>query len=337
MRRTSEAARANPRPPFTPPNSPVETAASSEFYYPKAVPRDSRLASYRMKRYQPMAWILDELEFLVGNFPSTRLQLDSPVIQHIRREITNAARSSSADPQLSLHPIPRSRYSTRSRDTAFGSFSSHSLRHSSAEGFSSAEVCGMCPPLFGSPYSISPPPSTPSMSTTLYALRTVFPHASSHTLKCVQATSFALAYVSSVCTSHVVPSFAPPVLANTYCAVPPKAQEMLGLKVHPDPLRSGTSWLRSQTPECFDDERSAQRLESLTVSLNKLFRELLTEVGGRQLGTGDGPLARAVQEMIRLGEGDGDGEEVREGDRMCSCGGGQERGYGWECPHEWVT
>ena len=264
-----------------------------------------------MKQSQPATWILEELEFLVSNFPLTRLRLDSPVIQHIRREITYSTRSQCADPSVALQSIPHSRYSTRRRDLSFRRFSSRSLMHSSVEGFSNAELCGLCQSPSGPPRSI-----LSSMSTTLYALRTVFPHAASHTLDCVQATYFALIYVSSVCISHMVPSAAShvpntqPTLFDTYCTVSNKARETPGLKVQPEPSCSGTSWLRPQSPECLDDDRSVGRLESLTSSLTELFRDLLAEIGGRRLGTGDDTLARAVRELIRLSEGEGVGEGV---------------------------
>lgn len=342
IKRIAKVAKANHRPPITPPNSPVESrVTSSKVTYLDSVPRDSRRASYSRKRFQPVAWILDDLEFVVGNFPLTRPQLDSPVIQHIRREFMNATRSSSAVPQSTVHSLPHSRYSTRHLDSAFGSFSAHSLSHSTGGGVPHTEIFGLCPPSFGSPNSIPSFMSTPPMSTTLYALQNVFPHAPHHTLDCVQATFFALAYVSSICISHNVSLSATPVLSHSYCAATPTAQEKLGQRVYLDPPRSGTSWLRPQTPECLEAEISAQRLESLTVSLKKLFGELLTEIDdGRQLGAGDNALARAVQEMIRLCESEGDREEVgvrAEGSRRGSCGGSLGRRYGWGYPHEWFT
>lgn len=342
-RRVSKLASANPKPPITPPNSPIERrGAPSKFSYPKVRSKDSKIANCGMKRYQPATWILEELEFLVSNFPLTRLQLDSPVIQHIRREIIYSTRSPCADPPLALQSIPHSRYSTRGRDLSFRTLSSRSLRHSSAEGFSNAELCGLCSSPSGSPRPI---PS--SMSTTLYALRTVFPHAASHTLDCVQATCFALIYISSVCFSHMVPSAASHVpnptsmLVGTCCNVPNKAREMLGLKVRPEPSSSGTSWLRPQTPEYLDDDQSVGRLESLTRSLTELFRDLLAEIGGRRVGTGDDSLARAVQELIRLSEseGVGVGEQAEAGDgdggEMGLSAGKEEKGYGDGCLHEW--
>lgn len=314
IKRITEVAKANPRPPITPPNSPVENRATSEkVAYLDLIPRDSIRAIYRVKRYQPVAWILDELEFMVGNFPSTMLQLDSPVIQHVRRELMTATRSSSAVPKPTLHSGPHSRYSTRHQDGACRSFSSHSLSHSCTEGFHGAEVCCLCPPSLGSPSSIPSFTGTSPTSSTLYALRKVFPHAPSHTLDCIQATSFALAYVSSVCISHDVPLSVPPVLVHSCCAGTSTTQEKLGPRVHSEPPHSGTTWLRPQTPECLDVEISAERLESLAVSLNELFRELLGEINGRRLGTGNDALARAVQELIRLGEKEGDREEVRAG------------------------
>ena len=102
------------------------------------------------------------------------------------------------------------------------------------------------------------------------------------------------------------------MLADACQAVPPKAQEMLGLKVHAESPRSETSWLRPKIPERFDDDQSAERLKVLTVNLNQQFRKLLTEIHGRRLQTGDETLVRAVQEIIRLGESGGGGGGVRE-------------------------
>ena len=346
----AEIARAYPRPPITPPNSPVgRVAASSKVDYLEFVPNDLRRFTYSVQRYQPVAWILDELEFLVGNYPSTRLQLDSPVIQHIRRQIVTAVRSSAGGPQPTLHHLPHSRYSTRHRDSAFPSFWSHSLSHSCAEGFQGTEFCGLSPPSLSSPYCTPSFTSTPPLSTTLYALRKVFPHAPSHTLDCIQATSFALAYVSSVCSSYDISLSAPSVPVNIYCDVRPTTQENLSQNVYSDASRSGTSWPWPQTPEYLNFGISADRLESLTVSLNDLFRKLLTEIDGRRLGTGDDALARAVHELIRLGEnqghmdelgaGAGAGAEGRDGGRRGSCGGHLGRSYDLDMisPHDWVS
>lgn len=299
-----------------------------------------------MKRYPPVTWILDELEFLVGNFPLTRLQLDSPAIQHIRREIVTATRSASTASQPSLHSLPHSRYSIHHRDSAFRSFSSHSFGHSCAEGFHGAAVCGLCPPSFGPPYLIPPFASTPPRRTTLYALRKVFPYALSHTLECVQATAFALAYVSSLCIAHNVPSSAPPTLIHGYYAATPTRQEKPSQTAHSDPPRSGTSWLRPQTPEYLNVEIPAERLESLTVSLNELFRKLLTEIDGSQSSARHDALARAVQELIRLGEMEGDrdgvgagvGAEGKDGGgRRGTWEGRLERRCDWTSPHEWIA
>ena len=124
--------------------------------------------------------------------------------------------------------------------------------------------------------------------------------------------------------------------------------------MHSDAPRSGTSWLRPQTPEYLGLHISADKLESLTVSLNELFRKLLTEIDGRRLGTGDDALARAVHELIRLGENEGQKDEVgpgagagagagaegRDGGGRASCGAHLERRCDWDMgspPHEWVA
>ena len=187
--------------------------------------------------------------------------------------------------------------------------------------------------------------SAPPISTTLYALRKVFPYARTHTLESVQATSFALAYVSSICIFHDVPLSAPSIPISSYCTVTPTKKEKLAQNVHSNPPRSGTSWLRPQTPECLHVEVSAERLESLTVSLNELFKKLLTEIGGSRLGAGDDTLARAVQELVKLGEIDGHRDEVGAGlgaeakseVRRGSWGGHLERRRDWPSPHEWIA
>lgn len=129
----------------------------------------------------------------------------------------------------------------------------------------------------------------------------------------------------------------------------PTKKEKLAQTVHSDPPRSGTSWLRPQTPECLHVEVSAERLESLTVSLNELFKKLLTEVDGSRLGARDDTLGRAVQELIRLGEIDGHRDEVGAGIgaegkgkgkgevRRGSWGGHLEKRCDWTSPHEWIA
>ncbi len=336
-RRLSEAMMAHSRAPITPPNSPIESEGmSSEFSYPQVQIGDSRIPNHGMKRYQPTAWILDELEFLATNFPSTRLQLDSPVIQHIRREMITIADSPLADPPLAWSSAPRSRYSTHCREVKFRPLSNHLEKHGGAERFRNAQR-DPCALGLGTNWSTAP--------RTLYALQTVFPTATSHTLDCVQATSFALAYLSSMQICHNRASSAPndpgsPTgLPDTYRSVPSKAQEMLGLKMHPAPSYSGTSWLRSQTSERPGDS-SWRRLESLRATLNGVFRDLLAEMCRRRLGREDDAFVRAVQEMIRLGEGEGKGEEhhtgLSGGRKIYSCAStemrrGHERIHRYSC------
>lgn len=343
LRRTSEISKAILRAPITPPNSPIEwRGTASEFSYPKFLRNDSGIANHNMNRYQPAGWILDELEFLVANFPWTRLQLDSPVIQHIRREFTQSTRSVVADPRDALTPMPHSCYSTHSRDSMLGPLSSHPVRQSGVEGLNAAQVCRLCTRRLRSSHSIHPPSSP-----TLRALQAVFPHAASHTLDCVQATSYALAYVSSVDVSYMLPlsmahaSCSQPFLSDPCYIVPVKAQETLGPKMCPEASRPGTSWLRPKTLECRDNDISRRRLESLSATLNELLRELLAEIDGRRLGTGDDALVRAVQEMIRLGEAERlverVGAAVGEGSQISSYGRSKtQRVHGCGCPHEWL-
>lgn len=263
-----------------------------------------------------------------------KLQLDSLVIQHIRREIISTTKSPTADTQTNLRSVPHSRYSTRSRDI-LKPLSSHPPRRGSAEGFSNSDVCGSNPSPCGAFPSISPPKIS-----TRHALQTVFPYAASDILDCVQATSYALIYISRISILRVVPSRTPytlgfqPTSADTRYAVPSKAQEMLGLNVHLGSSRSGTSWLRPQTPECLNDDgqdgnydndcHSAGRLRALTVSLNRLFSHLLTEIDGRRMSTADDSLARAVQQMIKLSEGISDGEEAIAGALVAGAGEGDD-------------
>lgn len=189
------------------------------------------------------------------------------------------------------------------------------------------------------------------MNATLHTLRKVFPFARTHTLECLQATSFALAYVSSIYISHDVPLSAPSLPISNYCTVTPTKKEKVAQNVHSDPPRLGTSWLRPQTPECLDVEISAERLASLTVSLNELFRKLLSEIDGSRQGDRDDALARAVRELIRLGELEGKRDDVgagagvgigigaeRKGEvRRGSWGGCLERRCDWPSPQEWIA
>jgi hypothetical protein len=338
MRRVSEVTKASFTAPITPPNSPIEwRGTTSRFSYPIFLHKDAGIVNHSKKRCQPVGWILDELEFLVANFPLTRLQLDSPVIQHIRRELIQ---STLADPRGTLSSTPHSRYSTCSRESMFRPLSSHPVGKSGVEGSTAAQVCRLCIPRLCSSHFIHPP-----MIPILCALQTVFPHAASHTLDCVQATSYALSYVSSVSVAYMLPSStahascSQPFLSGTCSTVPSKAQEMLGLKMCPEASRPGTSWLRPKTPECRDNDRSGERLESLSVSLNELFSDLLAEIGGKRLGTGDDALVRAVQEIVRLGEAEGlverFGVGIGEGCQIGSYGRSRvERSRGCGCPHE---
>lgn len=313
----------SPGPPTTPPNSPVEGgAASPKVSSPSFEARDSRRASYSVKRSSQIGWILEELEFFVGYFPLTRPQLDSPAIQHIRREIfdrSHRTRSVSAGPQLTSHTLPHSRYSAFHRDPTFGSSFSDPLSDSSAEGFRGADGHGSYRPSFDSPYHINSLVDPPPMSATLYALRNVFPDAPRNTLDSIQATSYALTYVSRLYIFH------------SYSAATTPVQEKPSLTADFHP--------------CFDVVISARRLECLKVGLYNVLSMLLIETDGPHPGKGarDHALARAVQEMIMLlgSEGDagerGAGVNTRQESRRDSRGGGLMTRYDGGHPGECVV
>lgn len=270
--------------PITPPKSPA-----SAFEVVRSLqPDDSCELSPRSFQFgpqQPIDWVLDELECMIVGFPKTKLQLDSPVIQHLRlQNMGRSADDSRLSSRMSPSKAPHSRYSI------FKPLSSHPIpRQSMFPGLSPAPF----DPLY---------PTPPSANPTLGALQSIFPNAASPALECLQATYLALNYISTMRSAPIPKPRLRPTDPETPCRRPgmlPKARAMLGILSN----RSPKTWRpQPQMPENWDDEPSG-RIGYLTLQLRNVIRHLLGDVGGRKMGAWDDAFSRAIGEMVRIGEG----------------------------------
>ncbi|KAL9017385.1 MAG: hypothetical protein Q9185_005263 [Variospora sp. 1 TL-2023] len=244
-----------------------------------------------------IAWVLQELEVLLADFPMTLLRIQSPVIQRIRSSI----------------PIPpvAERSPVRHRSVT-ASHSHYSLCRPGAD------------PYAGIPnaHSDHPPQQTralrsPQANPTIVALRAVFPSARGYHLDSLYATYLALHYVVSLPTSDFAAASAlnatasPPITSAKHSRsssmvsnVPSKARAMLGLEsavqISPMVQSPAESWFRASTPEL--DRGLKIRLENVELLLETSVRKILVEIEGRSLGPVDGALVRALGEIIRMGE-----------------------------------
>lgn len=276
----------------TPPNTRFSSYRITESHQSDIYYQSSKSSIRTALQHQPLDWILDELEFVVENFPGVRLQLNSPVIQHLR--LPNADRLVTEwrlGNSLSQSKIPHSRYSL------FRPLSSHPVTSRTSQDprdviFQNSNLAifdALHPDLLTDP--------------TFCALRTIFPDAELPTLECLQATYLALNYLSLTDP----PSFTRPCSlsssprAEYLSTVPPKARAMLGIQ----PLASiplpKTPWFSPETPELGDDGLR-ERIGNLVVRLRDMVGDLLAVIGGRRLEGWDSAFLSAVGEVIKMGE-----------------------------------
>lgn len=232
-------------------------------------------------------WILTELEHSLSNREPEKLWLNSPVIQQLRLPSTERRVPRSSPPALPL-----------SRSSTHKPLSSHPI---------------------SIPVQTSNLPN--SRSAPLLALRTIFPRATHSLLDTLQATTLALHHVSSIylpSTSHSPGHCSPPYPSpssslprNTplqppdISYVPSKARAMLGLQPSTTsrPVRPTLprSWLRPQVLSW------GERVEGLEVGLGRevgrLVGQCLTGDMHGEKGEVEGPLVRAVGEVVTLSEG----------------------------------
>ncbi|KAL8945439.1 MAG: hypothetical protein Q9211_000042 [Gyalolechia sp. 1 TL-2023] len=235
------------------------------------------------------AWILQELEVLLAEFPRTTLRLNSPVIERVR--------SATSIPSFPEGPAPHR---------------SSTAPHSRYSPFRSPLEKDPAPQLNRALRNTQTNPAA-------FALRAVFPKARPHHLDSLHATYIALHYVISFPSktfaaapaTDVAPSrkTAPPSprrsrSSSVVSNVPAKARAMLGLEsptqLAPSSSPPTNSWFRASTPEL--DPEVKMRLENVEILLETSIRKILVEIEGRPLGKQDDALVKAVGEVIRLGE-----------------------------------
>ncbi|KAI4125312.1 MAG: hypothetical protein LQ338_004326 [Usnochroma carphineum] len=283
--------------PMTPPNSRVPTpfhkidkVTSSSCF--RKHPRWGRPTT--MNQLDPStAWILQELEVLLADFPMTALRRSSPVIQQIRFLTSGRPVAEKSSAWHTSSVAPHSRYSPYRPVTNF-SVSAPSPSQASA-----------------------PQPSRSRVERSAFALRIVFPSARPQHLDSLQATYLALHYVVNLPSLEFTTASASETAASPYTVsvkhsrsssvvstVPPKARAMLGfespVQTPPSPPSPIKSWFRASTPEL--DPELKVRLENVELLLEASIRKILIEIGGRPLGKQDDALVRAVGEVVKMGE-----------------------------------
>ncbi|MCJ1263325.1 hypothetical protein MMC22_003195 [Lobaria immixta] len=277
----------------TPPNMPFSSHCIPECQGSDVSYGSSRSSIRTSLRHQPWDWILDELEFTVTNFPRVRLQLNSPVIQHLRLPDADffvkkwRERNASSPSKL-----PHSRYSI------FKSLSSHPATPQGAQiprGFLQNSNLAAFD-------SLHPDPLT---DPTVCALQTIFPNAELPALECLQATYLALNYLLlTQPPSFTPPCFLPSSPGGKYplslSTVPPKAREMLGIQP-PASNSLPKTWFNPQTLQS-GDNGLRKRIDDLVERLRDMVGDLLGELGKKRPGMCDNAILTAVGEVIKMGE-----------------------------------
>lgn len=281
---------------INPPNSRVRTPLG-RFTPSSCFPNRPRCGPTMTQSDAATAWILQELEVLLADFPITALRLNSPVIERIR-SVTSGPPAH--DRNLARHrssTAPHSRYSPNKPVVGF-SATTPSLRQDLAS-------------------QVTQPSRNTNPDPTASALRTVFPSAHPHHLESLHATYIAFHYVINLPSSKFAAVSASESAASPYASsskhsrsssvvsnVPAKARAMLGLEsaaqtlpLLPSPAKS---WFRASTPEL--DPELIMRLENVELLLESSVRRILVDVEGRSLGKQDGALVRAVGEIVKIGE-----------------------------------
>ncbi|KAL8877481.1 MAG: hypothetical protein Q9198_004508 [Flavoplaca austrocitrina] len=237
-------------------------------------------------------WILQELEVLLADFPTSALRLNSPVIERLRA-MTSGVSVADTPARQDFSRAPHSRFSP------YRPTSPQSMLHGHR-----------------SPRASNPSPASQA-DTTAFALRKIFPQARPHHLESLQATYLAFQFIGNLPSSEFAMASTSGVAASLFAScirhsrssslasnIPAKARAMLGLH---SPVQSpasvpspAVSWYRANSPELDSDVK--MRLENVEILLETCVRRILIEIEGRRLGRADDALFRAVGEVIKMGE-----------------------------------
>ncbi|KAL8906393.1 MAG: hypothetical protein Q9207_002054 [Kuettlingeria erythrocarpa] len=292
----------------------VHRGLDSEIYYPITPPTSrvptpfGRLTSSScsgnlrwdyptMTHFDPAtAWILQELEVRLRDFPMTALRLNSSVIERIRSKTLGPPAHDKNTARHRSSTAPHSRYSAYKPVVNTSATASSLRQHDASQVTRSSR-------------DIDPNP-------TAFALQNVFPSARPHHLESLHATYLAFHYVVSLPSSEFVAVSASESAATSYAtsakrsrsssiisSVPPKVRAMLGLEssaqastLLPSPAKS---WFRASTPDL--DRELRMRLENVEMLLESSVRKILVDVQGRSLRKQDDALVRAVGEIVKIG------------------------------------
>lgn len=307
--------------PYTPPNSRISTPLASSTVRRITTVRStgqsppSNLASNPCGDRNDL--ILSELEAAVSNYPTARLYLDSPVVQHAR--LVRSGQPRFLRPPCCYASLwsaaPHSRYS---RYSTFSPLSSHPITPQATPSYRGLQFCRPAEDKDLSDMRASTQFSTEALpahsNPTMSALRTIFPQAPANLLDSLQATYLALNCIStlpviypSTPSEHSLPRSSTPSI-RSLSSIAPKALATLGIE-RPHSSARGHSWLHvppsaAEDPSTADQHtaRLRERRENLQISLRILVRGLLGEIEGRRLTKRDESLVKAVGEVVRCGE-----------------------------------
>ena len=269
--------------PATPPSTPDLSLRESLTTQVATIMQteSSRLNSSAPVSECTLEWTLHELENSLFRLPCKTLQLNSPVIQHIRNQL-----------QGNHDPNPRrGSTGTGAKTCDSPSFDPPHSRYSILKPLSSHPVSS----------TMGERPTSPrtqcqrSHNTVHGSLRTIFPKASELELDSIHASQIALSYITNVLDPRS-PSRSPSL------RMPPKPRATLGFQSLTSHSPSETSWFRSRSSSPAIDELLRERMEFVKEGLRDALRGLLVETVQEDLEYAGETLLLAVGEVVRLGE-----------------------------------
>lgn len=309
--------------PITPPQSPLTSSAkkplsrktlskrmhSSTTRRPPRLVTSASYPSHFVSDLVDLSWILSELEASITAFPNAMLELDSPVVQHLRHCHGPSTSYNTETAQVLRRPSimlpPHSRYSP------------------------------LQPPVMSSQHRGRAQINDSPTSLSQHSLRAVFPGAPAHLLSALHATTIVLNHVCEIMTSILLPISTSSLVKTRRCSavdrvsrsprslrrpldlagIAPKARRMLGI-----PRRSRVSLSaapRSSNSQSGEHENEPEestlaehdwkeRGERVRGELRNMSRWLVEEIGKETNNGGSegqaGALISALGAIVRLGD-----------------------------------
>lgn len=308
---------------ITPPQSPLSCSpkkALSKRKFPKRLHsstagRPTRLVtsasypSHFVSSLADLSWVLSEIEAAITAFPSAMLQLDSPVIQHLR--------------------------SCRISSTSYKTETAQHLRRPSLTSPLHRRYSPLQPSMVSFPHLGRAEPNASPTAASSNPLRAIFPGAPAHLLNALQANTIALNHVCEITTSTLSPKLASSLAkarrsSAVYrvsrsprrfrgpldlAGIAPKARRMLGFPRRSQGSLSATDPDTVSQPGEHENEAveppsaehgMRERCEEVRAELMDMSRWLVDEIGRRKKEwRSEGrasTLILALGEVVRLGD-----------------------------------